>query len=137
MRTFLKQRSRAVRRVGQNRYEEGGAWFEPYLYIQLTKSRPEKHFSKIINENFANFYTHVSDLILTKFCNSKMCLDIGCATGTVAHRIAKHVDFIFGVDQSFSFVRKGGQVTRTNTEFIVANRQNCHFEMAHLILLFH
>lgn len=128
MKKFVRKQARDAHKLAQNRYEEGGAWFEPYLYMRSPKTKTDKHFSQIINENFDNFYSHLADLILDRFSDSKMCLDLGCATGTVTHRLAKKLGFVFGVDQSFSFVREARKQNKDNTEFLVADSLKLPFK---------
>ena len=128
MKKFIRKQAKDVQKLAQNRYEEGGTWFEPYLYMRSPKTKIDKRFSQIINENFDNFYSRLANLILDKFSDNKMCLDLGCATGTVTYRLAKKLDFVFGVDQSFSFVREARKQNKDNMEFLVADSLKLPFK---------
>ena len=122
MKDFLKETAKHVRTSSEDRYETGGAWFAPYLSMHSPKSKVDKHFAKIVNQNFDEFYRNIAELILHKIPSKGLCLDIGCAIGTTAKRLAKQFDFVFGVDQSFSFIKEARKRNNAkNTEFLVAN----------------
>jgi SAM-dependent methyltransferase len=129
MKDFLKQTAKHVRATAEDRYEMGGAWFAPYIAMHAHKSNVDKHFAKIVNQSFDAFYRNIADLILHKIPSKGLCLDIGCALGTTANMLAKQFDFVFGVDQSFSFVRESRKRHNAkNNEFLVANALQLPFE---------
>jgi SAM-dependent methyltransferase/uncharacterized protein YbaR (Trm112 family) len=129
MKDFLKQTAKHVRTTSEDRYEIGGAWFAPYISMHSPKSKTDKHFAKIVNQNFDEFYRNIAELILHKIPSKGLCLDIGCAVGTTAKMLAKKFDLVFGVDQSFSFVKEARKRNNAkNTEFFVANVLQLPFE---------
>jgi len=129
MKQFLWEKSKGVRNVSQNRYEEGGAWFEPYLYMHSAKTKIDKHFSQIINNEFDNFYAYLIDLVLDKFSASRMCLDLGCGIGISTRRLAEKLGFVFGTDQSFSFIREARKQNKNqNIEFCVGDSLKLPFK---------
>jgi len=132
MKKFLKQKSKGITKLPQNRYEKGGAWFRPYMYMR--SKEVDKHLKRIVDETFDNLYAYVVDLIKTKLPKNEICLDIGCATGTVTRRISNRYKFIFGVDQSFSFIKEARKQSKSNTEFIVAD-SNIPFKKDNLDLV--
>jgi 2-polyprenyl-3-methyl-5-hydroxy-6-metoxy-1,4-benzoquinol methylase/uncharacterized protein YbaR (Trm112 family) len=122
MKDFLKEAGKHVGTTSEDRYEIGGSWFAPYLSMHSPKSKVDKHFAKIVNQSFDEFYRNIAELILHKFPSKALCLDIGCAVGTTAKKLAKKFDFVFGVDQSFSFIKEARKRNNTrNTEFLVVN----------------
>ncbi len=129
LKDFLKETAKHVRTTSEDRYEMGGSWFAPYLSMHSPKSKVDKHFAKIVNQNFDELYRNIAELILQKIRSKGLCLDIGCAIGTTAKRLAKNFDFVFGVDQSFSFIREARKRNNAkNTEFLVANSLQLPFE---------
>lgn len=127
MKQFLHEKSKHVINISQDRYEENGSWFKPYLSMHHQKAKADKHFSNIIHNGFDDFYIQISDLILDNFSNSNLCLDIGCATGTATHKLAKKLGFVIGVDQSFSFIKQACKKKSARAEFLVADSQNLPF----------
>ena len=43
MKKFIRKQAKDVQKLAQNRYEEGGTWFEPYLYMRSPKTQIDKH----------------------------------------------------------------------------------------------
>lgn len=128
MKDFLKETAKHVKTASEDRYEIGGAWFAPYLSMH-SKSKIDKHFAKIVNQNFDEFYGNTAELILQKFPSQRLCLDLGCAVGTAAKELAKKFDLVFGVDQSFSFIKEARKRNNAkNTEFLVANSSELPFK---------
>jgi SAM-dependent methyltransferase len=122
MKRFLRKKSKEVKDVSQNRYEEGGAWFKPYLQMHSAGARTERHYSRIVKGSFSEFYDNVTDLILKKFPNCSMCLDLGCAIGIGTSALARKYSVVLGVDQSFSFVWEARRRNDShNLEFLVAD----------------
>jgi len=122
MKDFLKETAKHVRTSSEDRYETGGAWFAPYLSMHSPKSKVDKHFAKIVNQNFDEFYRNIAELILHKIPSKQSCLDLGCAVGTTAKALTQKYDFIFGVDQSFSFIKEARKRNnRKNLKFLVTN----------------
>jgi len=121
MKEFLKETARRIKTTSENRYEIGGAWFLPYLAMHSSQ-KVDKHFARVAKQDFGNFYKNVSKLILRKFASKHLCLDLGCAIGTTTKELAKKVDFVFGADQSFSFIKEARKRNiASNAEFFVAD----------------
>lgn len=128
MKEFLKQCARQIKPLIKNRYEVGGAWFEPYLAMHSPRSKTDRHFARIIKQDFEDFYTNIVQVILRKFSSKQMCLDLGCATGTTTGKLAGKFGFVFGTDQSFSFIREARKLNNSeNMEFLVANAPELPF----------
>jgi len=129
MKDFLKEAGKHVRTTSEDRYEMGGAWFAPYLSMHSPRSKVDKHFAKIVNQNFDEFYRNIAELISHKFPSKQSCLDLGCAVGTTAKALAQKYDFILGVDQSFSFIKEARKRNnRKNLEFLVTNSLQLPFK---------
>ncbi len=129
MKDFLKEAGNHVRTTSEDRYEIGGAWFAPYLSMRSPRSKVDKHFAKIMNQNFDEFYRNIAELILHKFPSKQSCLDLGCAVGTTSKALAQKYDFILGVDQSFSFIKEARKRNnRKNLEFLVTNSLQLPFK---------
>lgn len=128
---FLKDRARNSKDIEQNRYEEGGAWFEPYLYMHSANRSPDENFRKIIRNDFDELYSAISNMVKENVPRSRRCLDLGCATGTLAERFSDRLDFVIGVDQSYSFLKHAHDrvVNQDNKqlEFVVADALNLPF----------
>jgi len=122
MKEFLKESARCIKTTSENRYEEGGVWFLPYLAMHSSRSKVDKHFAKITKQDFRSFYRNVTELIAHRFAGERVCLEMGCAVGTITKELAEKIDFVFGVDQSFSFIKEARKRSRvSNAEFLVAN----------------
>ncbi|MFY3739609.1 MAG: 2-polyprenyl-3-methyl-5-hydroxy-6-metoxy-1,4-benzoquinol methylase/uncharacterized protein YbaR (Trm112 family) [Candidatus Nitrosomirales archaeon] len=129
MKVFLKEACKLVRTTSEDRYEMGGAWFAPYLSMHFPKSKVDKHFAKIVNRNLDEFYRNIAELVLHKFPSKQLCLDLGCAVGTTAKALAQKYDFVFGVDQSFSFIKEARKRNNgKNLEFLVTNSLELPFK---------
>ena len=129
MKEFLKEAAKHVKITSEDRYEIGGAWFAPYLSMHSPKSKVDKHFAKIMNSRFDEFYRNIAELIFQKFSSQRLCLDLGCAVGTTAKALARKFDFVFGVDQSFSFIKEARKRNNAkNTEFLVVNSLELPFK---------
>ncbi len=122
MKEFLKENASCIKATAENRYEEGGVWFLPYLAMHSARSKGDKHFAKITKQDFQSFYRNVTELVAHRFAEGGLCLEVGCAVGTITNELAKKTDFVFGVDQSFSFIKEARKRSRvSNAEFLVAN----------------
>lgn len=122
MKEFLQENAKRIKETSENRYEAGGAWFLPYLNMHSRGSKVDKHFARIVKRDFGDFYRNVAKLILRRFSSKRLCLDLGCAIGTITKELAKKHNFVFGVDQSFSFIREARRrKSSSNIEFLVSN----------------
>jgi 2-polyprenyl-3-methyl-5-hydroxy-6-metoxy-1,4-benzoquinol methylase/uncharacterized protein YbaR (Trm112 family) len=122
MKEFLKENASCIKATTENKYEEGGAWFLPYLAMHSARSKVDKHFAKMTKQDFRSFYRNVTELVAHRFTEGGLCLEVGCAVGTITNELAQKTDFVFGVDQSFSFIKEARKRSRvSNAEFLVAN----------------
>jgi SAM-dependent methyltransferase/uncharacterized protein YbaR (Trm112 family) len=131
IKSFLKSEGLKIRvPTCNNRYEENGIWYKPYLntlnrypsndrLLSLFKKQLNPHdiYKKLTNE----------DLNL-----NGIGLDIGCSIGISTFEISKKLSYVFGIDLSFSFILEARKLMRSrkkrNMEFMVADATNLPFK---------
>ena len=132
LRTFLKEEGMRIieSRIVKNKYEEDD-WFRPYLWTHYDyslddrflsmlrwKIKPDEIYRKAANLRENNIY--------------KVGLDVGCSVGSASLMMAGKFSFVFGIDNSFTFItesrRRMKEKDIRNIEFLVCDSTRMPFE---------
>ena len=81
----------------------------------------EERWSEIYqNSKRSRFYTLIKRN-LDSISNSKLVLEYGCSIGVTTSHLADSHEMVFGIDRSFSALRRAKKSFRSNLEYIVAD----------------
>jgi SAM-dependent methyltransferase len=141
MKNFLKSGGRSISssKARNDRYEEGGAWYVPYGWLQNDASSDDKLLGMLRQRLKPNeFYDTIVDLVKPK--SQMVVLDMGCSMGYSTLELAKKCTRALGVDLSFSFIlearRKLLASKLENVEFFVSDALETPFSSMKFDLIF-
>ena len=111
-------------------YEENNSLYKAYLYNDRHHNSDDRLLSLFRRKIEPD---HIYRMLGKKNLNLKgIGLDIGCATGSSSFELAKRLQFVFGVDLSFSFILEARKIMHDkmskNIEFLVSDAINLPFE---------
>jgi SAM-dependent methyltransferase len=126
MRIFLKDISARLEKnsLSDNRYEHDGRYFQTYKWLHNENFESDK-FLHLLRWKIkpSDVYRKLTSGI--NFEPEGIALDLGCALGLSTIELSKKFSFVFGIDNSFSFMveakKKSIEAGITNVEFFVCD----------------
>jgi len=141
MKNFLKSRGRSISssQARNDRYEEGGAWYAPYGWLQNGYSLDDKLLRMLRQRLKPNeFYDTIVHLVKPK--SHMVVLDMGCSMGYSTLELAKKCTCALGIDLSFSFILEARMKLSAskleNVEFFVSDALQAPFSSMKFDLIF-
>ena len=90
-------------------------------FIEDDRSLLEDRWSKIYqNSKHSKFYSTVKES-LNPNLKSKFVLEYGCSIGLLTSYLSDYNNMVFGIDRSFSALRKAKKNSKRNLDYIVAD----------------
>ena len=90
-------------------------------FVEDDRSLLEDRWSKIYqNSKHSKFYSTVKKNLNPTF-KSKFVLEYGCSIGLLTSYLSDYNDMVFGIDRSFSALRKAKKNSKRNLDYIVTD----------------
>lgn len=140
LKDLIKNISRSINsNLNINRYENNGIYFQSYKWLHNENFESDK-FLHLMRWKIkpSDVYRKLTSGI--NFNPEGIALDLGCSLGLATFELSKKFSFVFGIDQSFSFIKEARkkQIEKgiSNVEFFVSDILKLPFKSLKFDLIF-